>query len=273
MAHSKKLLLALAMSSVALLSAPAQAMVITYGGQAATDGSGLTSAFIPASNTGLASGWFVETFDPLTAAPDDTPLTSSTSDIYIQSGCSVNAGGGGMVNITTTGGGFGVQQGTTFSGAAPAGDGTCYGFGPRPGSGTTSATVKVDYSPLLALSPGVNITYLGLYYGSIDTYNDIWLYDGDTVIRKILGADVLANFGGTSGNQLEPGSNVYVNFAFAPEDGFTGYEFRTTNIAFEVDNVVVGLSNRAEVPEPGSLALLGAGLLGFAAMRRRQRQG
>jgi len=269
MAHSKKILLALAMSSAALLSAPAQAMVITYGGQAASDGSGLTSAFIPASNTGLASGWYVETFDPATAAPGDaaTPGFPLPGNISIAAGCSLNASG--HVGITTTGGGLGVQQGSNGSGAAPAGDNTCYGFGPAPGSNTTQATVKVDYSALLA--PGVNITYLGLYYGSIDTYNDIWLYNGDTVIRKILGADVLANVGGTSGDQLAPGSNVYVNFAFAPADGFTGYEFRTSGIAFEVDNIVVGLSNRAEVPEPGSLALVGAGLIGFAALRRRQR--
>ena len=269
MAYSKKLLLALAMSSAALLSVPAQALVITYGGQTATDGSGLTSAFIPASNTGLATGWFVETFDPATAyaTSGDTTLPANVS---IGSGCSLNAAG--QVTITTTGGGLGVQSGSNSFGAAPAGDGTCYGFGPRPGSGTTKATVKVDYSDIL--DAGVNITYLGLYYGSIDTYNNINLYGADGLImRTITGKEVLEASGGTSGNQVAPGSNVYVNFAFGPGEGFTAYEFETDGIAFEVDNIAVGLSNRSQVPEPGSLALLGAGLLGFVATRRRKHKG
>ena len=268
MTYSKKLLLALAMSSAALLSLPAHAYGITYGGQTATDGSGLTSAFIPANNTGLNTGWFVETFDPATAYPTNGDNTLP-ANVSIGSGCSLNAAG--QVNITTTGGGLGVQSGSNSYGAAPANNTTCYGFGPRPNSGTTQATVKVDYSEIL--DAGINITYLGLYYGSIDTYNDIWLYNGDTVIKKITGFEVLAASGGTSGNQLQAGSNVYVNFTFAPEDGFTAYEFRTNGIAFEVDNIVLGLSNRAEVPEPGSLALLGAGLLGFMATRRRKHKG
>ncbi|WP_084153795.1 PEP-CTERM sorting domain-containing protein [Simplicispira psychrophila] len=266
MTDSKKLLLGLALSSAALLSLPAQGMAISYGGQIAGDGSGLTSSFIPASNITLpGSGYFVETFD---AASASLLAALPPDGVSIQAGCSVNASG--ALNITTTGGGFGVQSGSTSSAAAPANDTTCFGFGPQPGGGLP-ATVKVDYSSVL--SSGVKVSYLGLYYGSIDTYNDIRIYDGATLLRTITGTEVLAASSGISGNQVAPGSNVYVNFAFAPDEAFTAFEFHTTSVAFEVDNIVVGLTNRRDVPEPGSLALLGAGLLGFTVIRRRQRKG
>lgn len=261
----KKTLFNLALASAAVLCLPAQAVTITYGGQAAADGSGLTSSFIPSSNTGLGAGWYVETFDPATAS-GMPGLTGSIGGISIGSGCSVNSYG--TVGITTAGGGFGVQQGSNGAGAAPAGDTTCYGFGPQAG-GTLPASVRIDYSALL--NPGAKVSYLGLYYGSIDTYNDIAIYDGNTLLRTITGSEVLAAGGGTSGNQTAPGSNVYVNFAFDDSEAFTAFEFHTTGIAFEVDNIVVGTTDRVNnVPEPGSVALLSTALLGFVATRRRQ---
>lgn len=86
----------------------------------------------------------------------------------------------------------------------------------------------------------------------------------------ITGSEILASQGGVSGNQTAPGSNVYVNLAFAPGETFTAFEFRTTGVAFELDNIVIGLTSRGTIPEPSSIALLGLGLLGFAAVRRRK---
>ena len=271
MTYCKSLCLSLAMASASFVALPVQALTISYGGQAATDGSGLTSNFVPASNTGLGAGYFIETFDLATGGlPTSLLSPGNGSDISVAgAGCSVNFYG--LLGTSTTGGGFGVQQGSTPGvAAAPAGDETCFGFGPRPG-GTLPATVKVDYSNLLG--PGVKISYLGLYYGSIDTYNDINIYNGDTLLQTITGASVLAAGGGQSGNQTQPGSNVYVNFAFDAGEAFTAFEFVTTSVAFEVDNIVVGLDNRPNnnVPEPGSLALFAAGLLGFAATRRMRK--
>ncbi|RCW73791.1 THxN family PEP-CTERM protein [Pseudorhodoferax soli] len=48
--------------------------------------------------------------------------------------------------------------------------------------------------------------------------------------------------------------------------GFTTQEFQTTNVNF---NLVI-TSEAIQVPEPGSLALLGLGLVGVAVLRRRK---
>lgn len=274
------------------LIAGAQAATITYGGQAAMDGSGLTSAFVPASNiVNPATGYFIETFDPdtkmlgqgvIATLPDGittSPVGDATHNIALRAGdpCSINTYN--IVTITTTGGGFGVQTGGTGGVAAnPAGDSTCFGYGPRPGGGTP-ATVKVNYATIL--DPGVSISYLGLYYGSIDDYNNIAFYNGDTLLTGagilsdgiVTGAEIRAANGGpgNAGSWTAANSNVYINLFFDPSETFTAFEFRTTGVAFELDNVVVGLTNRIDVPEPGSMLLVALGLIGAATLSRRRK--
>ena len=87
----------------------------------------------------------------------------------------------------------------------------------------------------------------------------------------ITGQEILTEFGGSSGNQTSNNSNVYVNLFFAANETFDGFEFRTTGVAFEVDNIVTGLTNRNDVPEPGTLALLGIALaaIGVVGSKRR----
>lgn len=305
--NSRKLASATCTSALlgVLCAAPASALLITFGqlnedgngaiGNAAfaTDGSGLTSKLLwDPSHMTAEAGFFVETFDLSTKAPvanlpavenltlegDGTLGTTTTvsgtnsdgtpySAQILSEGCSVNAFGGPI--ISSTGGGFAVQKGSTSGVAAtPAGNDTCFGFGPQPNSNDTAATVKIDYGNILA--GGDTINYLGLYYGSIDTYNELRFYAGETLLRTLTGTELLDVFQGTSGNQTSNNSNLYVNLDFAPNEAFTAFEMVTTKRAIEVDNITVGMSSRP-VPAPATLALFGVGLAAFATSMRRRR--
>jgi hypothetical protein len=138
--------------------------------------------------------------------------------------------------------------------AAPAGDNTPYlsvAFPNSSGIETFQAAAGTSYN------------YFGLYWGSIDDYNKLRFYSGDTLIASVSGLNVLQT-GATLGDQISAGSNRYVNFFFGGES-FDRIEFETTNFAFESDNHAV-----ASVPEPATSALLGTGIAAFMYMRRRR---
>jgi len=250
--------------------------------QIATDGSGLTSVNVPASNlTDGSGGYFVETFDQATQTllplqpPGGTVQFPAGNISFNDAGfddCAVNGTGAGItITESNANQSFGVRTGSLLNvAAAPADDDTCFGYTPKEG-GTIPSWVEVDYAGFLAQAGDVGITFLGFYWGSVDTYNDFTFYNASGAeIQTITGSDLLAQNLGNTGNQTEPGSNIYVAIDFGLSEAFTKLRVTTRSIAGEFDNIVIGLQNRPDVPvpAPSGIALLGLGLLGLGLRKR-----
>ncbi|MCP4236670.1 MAG: PEP-CTERM sorting domain-containing protein, partial [Aestuariibacter sp.] len=156
--------------------------------------------------------------------------------------------------------------------AAPANDTTCYGYLTNNGSGV--ATTVFDYNQLLSFyttlyssNTLLGITYLGFYWGSVDTYNDFEFYSDGNLVTSITGSQLVNSV--TSGNQSSPSSNVYVNIDFSIAEQFDTLVIKTSGIAGEFDNLVVGLSTREiPVPAPTGLALFAFGLIALGLRSR-----
>jgi hypothetical protein len=268
-----KLLVILVVAAFALASVPAQAVTISFNYQVAGDGSGKTSPYgVNGSNVAL-DGFNIETFDiDHTPTVAELALWAGIGDVVIQPG-HVNAYGGyaggyggfssyAAGDFTVLSGGIGIRNGGLSGVAAnPEGDSTFFAFAPKQG-GSLPASVAVNFS--LEQSLGYGLNYLGIYYGSIDAYNHIDFYSGQTKIYTVEGQAILDALGGPAGSWVDDKSNVYVNMFFAPAEQWTSFTLVSTGVAVEVDNIVVG-----RVPEPATLLLLGLGLVGLAGVRRK----
>jgi hypothetical protein len=138
------------------------------------------------------------------------------------------------------------------------------GISAQPQKGAVSAndkwaSVAGGNSATLSFAAGTN--YVGFLWGSVDTYNTVRFFDGATEIASFKGGN-----GGLGANQVPTGDGnqavaQYFNF-FAPS--ITSVKFESGGNAFEIDNV-------AAVPEPGTYAMMLAGLaaMGFIARRRK----
>ena len=136
--------------------------------------------------------------------------------------------------------------------AAPAFDESNFLSVPNPNS---------DFS--LTASLGATYDYFGLFWGSVDTYNSISFSLKGEVTETFDGTDLIV----WNGNQIEPESNLYVNFM--DMQNFDSFTMKSTRFAFEVDNIAVGNS---PVPEPATMLLFGTGLVGLAGSRIRKKK-
>ena len=136
------------------------------------------------------------------------------------------------------------------------------------GDATNYMAVLGGGSEKIAFSSQMNS--LGLYWGSVDTYNFLEFFNGNTSVAMISGIDVqppmLAN-----GGQTDYASNGYVVIGALPF--FDSVVVSSSANSFEFDNVLAGVGTTqftAGVPEPSTWAMLLVGFagLGYAGFRR-----
>lgn len=136
--------------------------------------------------------------------------------------------------------------------AAPKGDTTPFLSVPNPVA-NGQATFEL----------GTLASYFGIYWGSMDSYNTLEFLRDGAVVASFTGGQITA---AADGNQIADRTNRYVNFSFGASQYFNAVRLKSNGFAFESDNHAF-----VAVPAPAAVGLLGLGLLGFCAARRRSR--
>jgi hypothetical protein len=127
-----------------------------------------------------------------------------------------------------------------------------------PYSDTSNYMAVMDGRSETILYPTVR-TGFGLYWGSVDTYNYLFFYNGGALVAAISGSDTgpLA----ADGDQIGYSANGYVLITSLPQ--FDKVVVYSAGNSFEFDNVVAFNDAAPAAPEASTWAML---LLGFVAL-------
>ncbi|MDO8344704.1 MAG: PEP-CTERM sorting domain-containing protein [Cellvibrio sp.] len=178
---------------------------------------------------------------------DVTTSVAGATSIDFNSGC-------GYATCTSDFALVNGSQGGKY--AQPFGVNSQYLTVPNPSPTTKSASFNLDTAA----------DYFGLFWGSIDSYNFISFYLGNSLVASYSGGDIVGQF--ANGNQLSYSSNRYINFDFG-SDSYDSVKLTSNGFAFESDNHA--FRALVSVSEPASSLLLLIGLAGLFLARRRVR--
>jgi hypothetical protein len=181
-------------------------------------------------------------------------------------GATFNAVAAQPYGSTTSSGSF-LDGGAAFSGSGVVmnngGQGSDGLYATPYGDATNYLAVLGGGSEQIAFS-GVKTSF-GLYWGSVDTYNSLTFYDGNTSVATISGTDVAPPLA-ANGGQTDYASNGYVLISALPQ--FDRVVAASSSNSFEFDNVVAGGTSAVPEPSTWAMLLLGFAGLGYAGFRR-----
>lgn len=198
--------------------------------------------------------------------PDGGPLPGQTPVLNFN-----NCASPSIAGITITGG---ACQTASVGGqyAQPWQSSSGGGFYTTMAPYNPSSSVVIDFSTWLSNNAFNKVLSVSLYWGSIDTYQDLQVLDGsNNVLATITGGSIPP----ADGDQADPNANRRVNLAFAgtTQDNFRKLKFVSTQAAFEFDDVAINAVSRGTVvPEPATVTLLASalGALGLFSARRKR---
>ena len=146
--------------------------------------------------------------------------------------------------------------------ATPAGDTSKFLTLSNKGANVAGATGS------LTLNFAKSLDYFGLYWGSVDTYNYVDFYSGNTLLKTFGGGDISTT---ARGSWTGSSDNLFVNFFADPGQTFSKIVLRSNGTAFESDNHAYLESGAAAAPEPFTIGGTLVGLaLGYRLKKKQQ---
>ena len=221
-----------------------------------------------------------------------TPIRAATvatlaPGVLVDSNAAADGLGGGFADFdtpasVTTYGNSSPSQGTFVqNGATFSGDGIlmtnagldALGLYAEPYHDTTQYLTVKPYGPTETVEFSATYKTVGLYWGSMDTYNSIIFYLAGNVVDSVTGSQAAAAIvppANANGYQADDSNNRYVLITdIGGGGGFDKIVLQSTQNSFELDNLAwgPGVTRNALGPTPLPAALpMFAGALGGAAL-------